>query len=320
MLYKTHQKYGRLSGLIGIPLAVTTGLLPVITLGMRFSDAILTISLVTVAMLSASFGAEFPDCDSYGGKLKDGSGYKKGSIPSQKHPFISGMFKVFGVKHRGKFSHDYASLAVFFGLVLLLSNWFTELVVHRVASGSTLFASLAQLFILFALYLISDEIISKFKFNVRKGKLTTLEGYIFKIVLFVGLVLLLMMGGFINPLLIASTSVGMKSAIFLTALTKVFVIFTWIGAYSHLFADMMTNEGVNIFGKRLAPAKLVLKVRKIPIIGKMLLTTELKTGSAYEDVCNLIVTILCIPAVVLCFIAITGGDVVEFLNVIGILN
>ena len=319
MLYKTHQKYGTLSGLIGIPIAVTTGLLPVVTLGMRFSDAILTITLVTIAMISASFGAEFPDCDSYGGRMKNGE-MKKGSIPSQKHPFISKMFRAFGVKHRGKFSHDYASLALFFGICLFISTWFTKLLVHKVANGSSLFATISQLLIIYIAYLVSADIVNKYKFKIRKGKLGLLEGLAFTGILFVSLVVLIMMGGFINPLLIASTTVGMKSSILLTAIVKVFVIFTWIGAYSHLFADMMTNEGVNIFGKRLAPAKLVLKIKKLPLIGKWLLQTDLKTGSAYEDMCNLIVTILCVPAIVLAFIAITGGDVIQFLHVIGILN
>lgn len=319
MLYKTHQKYGKLSGYIAIPIAVTAGLIPVITFGMRFSDAVMVGMVLIVAVLSASFGSEFPDCDSYGGRMSNGE-MKKGSIPSQKHPFISRMFKMFGVKHRGKFSHDYASLAVFFGLTLVATKYGMEYLVKQVSQGSSLFSVVSQLLVFFAVYLISDELVSKYKFVLKNGKVSTLQTRILELSLFSIISVILIVAGFLNPFMISSSVHALKSTVLLASISKVFVIFSWVGAYSHLFADMMTNEGVNIFGMRLAPAKVVLKLRKIPLIGPFLLRSNLRTGSPYEDMCSLIVSILCVPAVVLTVVSVTGGDIPNFLRVIGILK
>lgn len=315
MLYKTHQKYGQLSGLIGIPIAVTAGFIPVISLGMRFSDAIQVIVIFVVALLGAMFGAEFPDCDSYGGKMANGQ-YKKGSIPSQKHPVISKLFRMFKVKHRGKFSHDYASLFVFFALIYVANHFGTLHLMKQIANGAAMYAGIAQGLVLFISYLIADEIATRLKFLLKMNRFGELVA---KVVLFVGISALLYVAGFVNPLALTSIVVSIKSATFYASVSKVFILFTFIGSYSHLFADMMTNEGVNLFGMRLAPAKVVLKLKKIPLIGPFLLKSNLKTGSPYEDACRTIVTILIIPAFALSIFAITGGDVSEVFRVLGLI-
>lgn len=348
MLYRTHQRYGLLSGLLGIPLLVTVGLIPIITMSMRFSDALLVILMLSFSMFGALFGSEFPDCDSYGGKMSNGE-IKKGSIPSQKHPMISSIFRTLGVKHRGKFSHDYASLALFFGIIWLAQRFGLEFLQNRLSTNfSTGLAILFQLIALILIYWISREVAIKYKFS-KKGKRNKNPLMYYAILLSVFLLIYLTTTfvGFTSFNIFSATS-ALKTATFVRTILNILVIFIWIGAYSHLFADMMTNEGVNVFGKRIAPAKMVLKVKKLPFIPVILfgsigfylgqingmisgavvgiilyiaiIKTDLKTGSAYEDMCYLIVSILCIPALILAFISVSGGDVQGFLNTLGLLK
>lgn len=348
MLYKTHQRYGLLSGLLGIPLLVTIGLIPIITMSMRFSDAVLVVLMLIFSMLGALFGSEFPDCDSYGGQMENGK-IKKGSIPSQKHPTISKIFRTFGVKHRGKFSHDYASLALFFGSIWLIQRFGLSFMQNNlVSTHSKSIALFFQIIAIFLIYWLSREIAIKYKFS-KKGKKNKnpLMYYAILFSIFIIVYLTTTFFGFTSFNFFSAFS-ALKTATFVRTILNILVIFIWIGAYSHLFADMMTNEGVNIFGKRLAPAKMVLKIKKFPfvpillfgcigyylsqingliagsVIGAVMyfavIKTDLKTGSAYEDMCYLIVSILCIPAVILAFISVTGGDVQGFLNTLGLIK
>ena len=299
-------------------------------------------------MLGALFGSEFPDCDSYGGKMANGE-VKKGSIPSQKHPLISKIFRTFGVKHRGKFSHDYASLALFFGIIWLGQRYGLSFLQNRLSTNfSTGLAILFQLIAIALIYWISREVAVKYEFS-KKGRRNKNPIMYYAILLSVFLLIYLTTTfvGFTSFNIFSATS-ALKTATFVRTILNILVIFIWVGAYSHLFADMMTNEGVNIFGKRIAPAKMVLKVKKVPfipvilfgaigyylsqmngmiagaVIGAVLyiavIKTDLKTGSAYEDMCYLIVSILCIPAVILAFISVSGGDVQAFLNTLGLMK
>lgn len=349
MLYKTHQRYGLLSGILGIPLGVTIGLIPIITKSMRFSDAVMVILILLFGILSALFGAEFPDCDSYGGVIKNGDRkgeIKKGSIPSQKHPFISKVFRTFHVKHRGKFSHDYVSLAVFFGLIWLAQQYGLKFLQSFIGTGNIIIILFFNLFAIFLLFWMSRELAIKYKF--KKNKKYTNNGIYLLLILaiFVTAYLITSVTGF-TTLNIFSATGAFSSATFVRTIVNIIVIFTWIGAYSHLFADMLTNEGVHFAGLKIAPAKVVLKVKKVPflppiifgalgyylgqvngaiggaIIGIVLYIaitrTDLKTGSAYEDACYIIATVFCIPALMLAFINITGGDVNVFLRTLGII-
>lgn len=106
MLYPTHKRYGQVFGLASIPLAVHMGMIPSVNLqddvGKVIGDFIVVMMYVMVAYRGALFGAEFPDIDS------------PGSIPARKHFIIQKWFRLFGVKHRGKFSHDFVSLGLLF--------------------------------------------------------------------------------------------------------------------------------------------------------------------------------------------------------------
>lgn len=326
MLYKTHQRYGQLSGLIGIPVAVSVGMIPAVSAGLRFQDATLIGLTLVTAMLGATFGAEFPDCDSYGGMITKGdkAGTKsKGSIPAQKHPIISKTFRFFKVKHRGKFSHDFISIGLFFGILIFLNQMFSKHLVASVANGSTASANLAGALVLFMILFASNDLTVRYKFKYfkRMGKGVRV---LITLVLAGSIALLIASSGYFNLLNWGNLNTALRTSIFYTAMSNVFLIFTLVGAYSHLIADMMTNEGVSIFGKRLAPAKTVLLLTKIPIIGvllsKTILSSGLKTGSKWEDLCFIVVTLLCIPAFVVAFVAVSGGDVGQVLQTLRIIK
>lgn len=346
MLYKTHQRYGLLSGLLVIPACITLGSIPIITFGMRITDAILVMFIVTFSIIGALFGSEFPDCDSYGGKMANGE-YKKGSVPSQKHPLISTIFRTFGVKHRGKFSHDYASLTFFFSIIYLLQYFGLNFLQNNLVSkGEPNLAKITNLIALGMIYFLSREIAMKVLFSKKFRKK---QNFIFNSVItgsiFLGIFLITTTFGF-TTLNFSNPISTLNTMVFLRSIMGVFVISVWVGAMSHLFADMMTNEGVHIFGKRLSPAKMVIRITEYPIVPvlffaiiggfigkiqgiivgvilgyviyKFIKKTNLKTDSDYEDVCYTIVTILCVPALILLVISITGGDVASFLNILGL--
>lgn len=349
MLYKTHQRYGLLSGLLGIPLFVSIGLIPIITKSMRFSDTILVLLIILYSNIFSLFGSEYPDCDSYGGKMANGE-MKKGSIPSQKHPLISKIFRLCGVKHRGKYSHDYASIGFFFGGLWVLQHFLLEIFQNRlVASNGGTYAFIFQIIALWLLWFLSKEISAKYKFHKKnKNKPNAQIIYItMTISILICLYLLTTTLGF-TSFNFYNVQSAYKTAIFVRTIMSITILFTWIGAYSHLFADMMTNEGVYCFGFKIAPAKIVLKVEKFKILPSLIFggigfylgqingmilgivigiavylsiaKTDLKTGSAYEDACFMVVTVLCIPSLVLAIISISGGDVIGFLRTLGLVK
>lgn len=67
---------------------------------------------------------------------------------------------------------------------------------------------------------------------------------------------------------------------------------------------------------KLAPAQVILKVKKVPLIGKLLVPTEFKTGTGWEKFNNKIITILCIPAFILALMVLTGFDIPGVISVI----
>lgn len=59
-----------------------------------------------------------------------------GSIPARKHYFLQKLFKYGGVKHRGKFSHDFASLGLLFGgMYLFVDSMFGNLMSFILSRG-----------------------------------------------------------------------------------------------------------------------------------------------------------------------------------------
>lgn len=318
MLYPTHKKYGILWGLVFIPIAVAIGLIPTITSEMRNSDLFISVMTVCIGMIGALFGSRFPDIDS------------PTSIPSKRHPIIAKIFRLTGVTHRGKFSHDVASIGVFFGIIYLIVQRGGTKYIHFVSnSDSNIIYTVSYLTILIIVYLIGTEIVSElqdFANKIKSKKMWAIlekHKYIFALTAVGWLLLILVLSGMFNIKELVTGTVGLDSAIWSAIVTvvllKVFVVFSLAGAYSHLFADMTTKSGISIFGIKLAPAQVVLKLKKLPIIGKHLMKTEFKTGSKWEDMNNKIVTILIIPFAILALLVLFGFDIKELFKIIGIL-
>lgn len=295
MLYRTHKKFGVLWGVLGLIISIMVGLIPAMSDSMRITDKIYLGWLFYVSMRGSIFGAEFPDIDS------------KGSIPSRHHPFIRNIFASLGIVHRGKFSHDFASLALFFGIILFGWDVSKTFLMSNVTEHQTIILGVG----IWMIFILSKDLIDVLLYvtlkNYEKIKRVNM---IAKVVGFLISLVLAWMLGLIT--FGSDPSNIVQSANFVFPTVTLWIIFTWVGAYSHLFADMLTKEGVNLFGKRIAPARVVLLVKKIPLIGRFLLPSGLLTGSGYEDSCRMVVVILTIPAVVCLFIVATGGDLQQF--------
>lgn len=305
MLYPTHQKYGILFGILAIPVIVATGFLPTVSVDMRPIDILTIIIACFVGIGGAMFGARFPDIDS------------PTSIPARRHPIIRKIFDFFKVKHRGRYSHDYATIGITFLIAFLLVAKGGERLLQGVALGNTYVNYLVYLLSAGLLFFIGNDIMDfiiwlgkkfkqkKFAQSVESKRFIGSVGVVvlaFALLLFSGL---LSVSG-----VLAGTD--LTSALTLTTIMivvlKVYVLMAWAGAYSHLFADMTTKEGVRFFGLRLAPAQVMLKVKKIPVIGHLLVPTDFKTGSAWEDFNAKVVTLACVPSAFIAILVVFGFD------------
>lgn len=112
MLYDTHKRYGQVAGIVMLPVAVGAGVMEVGSVelsesfgGGSFVNILTMLAYVFIALKGSVFGAGFPDLDSPGSK------------PAQNYKLLAKLFRLFGVKHRGKFSHDILTQSVLWGIV-----------------------------------------------------------------------------------------------------------------------------------------------------------------------------------------------------------
>lgn len=297
MLYKTHKKFGYLFGWTGLLIAFLTGSILTMTSVSSIMDKLFVFIVSYTAIRAAVFGACFPDIDS------------KGSVPARHYPFLRRLFSSFNIKHRGKVSHDY------FSIFLIFTGYY--MVISILVSKATTIPILAKGLTVFLFYILARDIVNHTFFylykNAKKRRSMIRIG---KPIVTVILIMVFTVLGYVN---MGDRTVDIVRTLnFVGPLLKVWIVFGWVGATSHLFADMLTNEGVWFFGKRLAPAQVVLVVRKLPIIGKALLKSEMKTGSEYEDAWSVVVSVLIIPIGLLAVIAMFGGDVGQIMTLIGV--
>lgn len=314
MLYKTHQKFAQVFGVTGLTVAFSSGMMPTFDAGYGLSDNLLIGAMILVGYSSSTFGGEFPDIDS------------ATSVPARRYPTLRRLFKIFGVNHRGKFSHDFVSLGILFGALLLgamllfnlfWSNWVSMILLSC-----------------YIIYFYGREVGNELVFFLIKGEDNRKRMRMPAILVSaVAVAFLFMVMGWLPVSSSPSTLLRVSSA--LKPITYVTIIFVWIGAYSHLFADMLTNEGVYIFWRKISPAKWVMRLNKVPflipllvgglgwlagqLIGAvlglslglfmqyMVAKTDLKTGSEYEKVVRRIVKFLLIPMTLLLIYTAFGG-------------
>lgn len=314
MLYPTHKNYGILWGLLTIPVAVIIGFIPIITYTMRFEDIFLIIMTIYMGMRGALFGAKYPDIDS------------PSSIPARKHPIIHSIFQKFGVKHRGKYSHDYWTIGATFLIIYILVHYGGMKLLNTIVLGNSLINSILYLLGFVFVYIIGIDIIDFFEWLFHKIKQHKLA-YFFehkRYLLGLGTVALLLVSLMINGTLdiksVVTLQIGVGSAMSMTTMLivcfKVYVLFALAGAYSHLFADMSTKEGVYLFGKKIRPVTFAEKIRKLPIIGRFLVPTDFKTGGEWEKKCNRIVLQAMIPAFILAILVLFGFDIPQMYHML----
>lgn len=305
MLYPTHQKYGILFGILMIPLSIFLGFIPTLTFDMRAMDIIIILCACYMGMSGALFGARFPDIDS------------ASSIPARRHPLIRKIFIMFNIKHRGKYSHDYMTIGLTFILLYLIMAFGGVKLLNILAAGNTIANYGTYLAGILFLYLVGEDLVDFLQWIANKLKnrkmwaILDAKRQLFSIGSVILLFLCLFVGGVISPKALIN---GQDLATTLTIATlivvsfKIYILFAWAGAYSHLFADMTTKEGVYFFTKKLAPAKVILKFKKIPLIGSLLVPTNFTTNSGWEDFNAMVISIACIPAALIAIFVLFGFD------------
>lgn len=229
MLYPTHKRYGQAYAFLGIPVMIGLGYFPTVDLsngiGSSLGNILVVLLYIFIAYKGSLFGAEFPDIDS------------PGSIPARKHFILQKIFKFFKVKHRGKFSHDFTSLAILFGSLYLLVDKGLGLIME--------------------MFLLS---------GVGNSELT--------------------------PLIALLSSDGL-----ILSLIKTYIIFVWIGAYSHLIADATTKQGV-WFLWRFRIHIIPVFITKWGIGSWRPFKRAFLTGSKWEDLNRYIMTVVLILGIV----------------------
>lgn len=296
MLYKTHKKFGYVFGYIALILSFINGWLVSVNQVRGFHNQVMVFLLVYTAIRGSVFGASFPDIDS------------KGSVPARHYPFLRRVFKAFNIKHRGHVSHDYVSITIIFGATLYG--------VQQLLKFGNTNKWVMLLLSIYVCYNFSRDILNNVIFHlVRDKQKRRVYLRVLKPLLAVVIYVVFIFLGFIR--LGVSPSSLVATSNFVAPILRVWIIFGWVGSISHLFADMLTNDGVHFLGFDIAPAKIVLLVKKLPFIGKHLLANNMKTGSSYEDGWNLIVTVLIVPLFILVVFGVFGGDVQGVLSMIG---
>jgi membrane-bound metal-dependent hydrolase YbcI (DUF457 family) len=111
MLYPTHQQFGKLFTVAAVPIAIKLEILPkapdigMITINpmVYLVNCLPLIVAAAIAYMAGVWGSGYPDIDS------------PSSVPHRTNPLLAFLFRTFGVKHRGRFSHSLASITLTFG-------------------------------------------------------------------------------------------------------------------------------------------------------------------------------------------------------------
>lgn len=320
MMQPTHLKFGVAWGLLAIPVAVYTGLIPSLQEGFRAEDLIFIIIGLYACIKGALFGSEFPDTD------------HPTSIPSRKHPILSKMFEVGRsitgetegktsklkkkwFAHRGIMSHDYLMHVLYWGVLLYIVNIVSQKVMVSISEGVGV-GIIVYLLVLFIIWTFANDLthlsrflLSKAGFKIDKGKQS-----LYHIGVFVGSVLIVIIflsknfGGSFGDILTGDLGLATTSllAMWFFYGLKVFIIFTFIGCVSHLFGDMITVSGVYFGTIQIKPMSVFYILTKIPFLN--LAFDGFRTGGRWEKINSTIISIVIIPATVLAILSVLGWD------------
>lgn len=182
MLYDTHKRYGQVAGLMMLPVAANLGVTEVNgDNGYYFSGDSMLMNILTmgmyifVALKASMFGAEFPDIDSPESK------------PASKHKILAFLFKMFGVKHRGKFSHDFLTQTLLWGFVYMAVAFVGKGLFQNELGG--FIVSLAKVYVFFTYvgvlsHLVADAMTTEGVWFAWKFKVKFMPVWIRKISIF----------------------------------------------------------------------------------------------------------------------------------------
>lgn len=299
MLFPTHRRFGVFLGL-ALSVAIVINMYN-FTLTKTIFGLIVAIIL---AMSGAVFGAEFPDIDS------------PGSIPRRHHPLWGIGFDFFHVHHRGKFSHSLLSQTLFWGAIIIGT--------YLVGAGKILIPTqyrhyLPLAFKLFLTFALSTQLtmIASAIDALAKSKIETPAG-ILNVLLFImtddpeyskkaryrkpnqkqmdGIkIASLLFSALVFFIVFANKGFSLKDyANFLI----IYLIGTYVGVLSHWFADSITLQGVKLGweqGYLVSPAKAMMRN---PILKHFVPNNEFRTGSSWETVIRIGISIGCIIAFV----------------------
>lgn len=297
MLFPTHRRAGIFLGL-AFSIAIVVNMYN-FTLTKTIFGLVVAIIL---AMSGAVFGAEFPDIDS------------PGSIPRRHHPLWGMVFDFFHVHHRGKFSHSLLSQTLFWGTIIIGT--------YLVGTGKILiptqyrhYLPLAfKLFLTFALSAQLTMIVSAVD-ALTKSKIETPAG-MFNVLLFImtddpeyskkaryhkpnqkqmdGIkIISLLFSALVFFIIFANKGFSLKDyANFLI----IYLVGTYVGVLSHLWMDVSTLEGVFLdWSHRISPAKAMIRN---PLLKHFVPNNEFRTGSSWETIIRIGISIGCIIAFV----------------------
>lgn len=145
MLHQTHQQFGKLFTVAAVPLAIKFDILPkapdinLITVSpiAYFVNCLPFLIAALLAYLAGNWGSGYPDIDS------------PNSLPARTNPLIAFLFRTFGVKHRGRFSHSLASITLTFGAAYAFIKYLAPQILGSVLDKGLVDPTLVNYLIMF---------------------------------------------------------------------------------------------------------------------------------------------------------------------------
>lgn len=328
MMQPTHLKFGVAWGLLAIPIAVALGLIPTLSSGFSLNELIIITIGLYAAVKGAIFGSEMPDTD------------HPTSIPARKHPIWAFVYKMgrkltgeesgqtnrFKKKwfaHRGIMSHDYVVHLLFWGLVLvlvkLLGSASTDLMMNH---GWFMWAVYALIVLI--IWSFAGDILNFAQFILAQAGVEVPENKLVRIGVFagaVGIVFVVMnrvLGGSFMDILTLNLDAATSSLVMMWFFygAEIFIIFTLIGCWSHLFGDMITVSGVYLGTHQIRPMSMFKILTKIP--GLNLAFDGFRTGGPWERLNNTIITIVIFPATALALMTVFGWEWSVITDLVGV--
>lgn len=327
MMQPTHLKFGVAWGLLAIPIAVYTGLVPSLGEDFRYEDMIYVLIGLYACIKGALFGSEFPDTD------------HPTSIPARKHPLIAklyimgrnltgeaggskGKYKKKWFAHRGIMSHDYVVHMLLWGLMLVLATLLGSYVMEQIALGNDMVILIVYISVIIMVWSLVGDLVNLTNFVLDKaGVKVDFSKMKYRVLVFAASILLVVsvlsqnFGGTATDLFTGNLDLATASLIamwFFYAI-KLFIIFTFVGCVSHLFGDMITVSGVYFATIQVKPMGMFKILTKIP--GLNLAFDGFRTGGPWEKLNNRIITIVIFPALALAILTVFGWNIDAIIEV-----